>query len=690
MGTTYIIHEGHEYYDENEGDARGYPVKKWHSSGGSFETSEEPKVGDSWMFEENGKVYRRVIQSVHSRGMVWEDTEELDVEYHTYEVKPDEFFVEQEHGHYGIINGLKEVVVPYEYDFIATTHKKNFVKVKKNGGWGILNCYNGEIVIPIGCEDILYLKGYPTCWMVRKDGVWMCYDDDFHPSMLNISQFEKVCDLEDGLVAYKAASDSLGVVDSEKNIILPFAYKQIKLFGDGLIYAYSKQKTEDYEQQNGIYYIYNFEGKELWRWDMIAPLKDGMAMVCLTFWKKKYGYINSKAELIVRPMFDKLSDFNSKGYAEGVIGYNSRFRVYRTGRIEIAPFSYIESHQYKGIFDLKEVNIPDDIKIFESCEGSFENCSNLKSVHISNSDKHDCISERMFSGCKSLETIEIPESVTTIGECAFRGCESLSHIDLPLRLEVIKSGAFSSCDSMETITIPASVSKIEEGGGLRFCNKLKEIIVDPANQHYSSHDGVLYDVSGNELLVYPINKKEVDRFIPNTVQAIRGDEVQGEFERLFIPYSVHRIGGYALNILRNNENLKEIIVSPISYYFASLDGVLYDREGKCLLLYPRNKEEKEFLIPDTVLKLERKSFHCCNHLERIVIPNSVTRFSEWAFFCCDQLKEVVMPDTIQHFEHDVFFIHNSVRQNLTIIISRKVYGDIQKYLPKGVGIIFKD
>ena len=44
--------------------------------------------------------------------------------------------------------------------------------------------------------------------------------------------------------------------------------------------------------------------------------------------------------------------------------------------------------------------------------------------------------------------MNIPNSVTTIGELAFWGCESLTNINIPNSVTTIEDGAFENCENL--------------------------------------------------------------------------------------------------------------------------------------------------------------------------------------------------------------------------------------------------
>ena len=72
------------------------------------------------------------------------------------------------------------------------------------------------------------------------------------------------------------------------------------------------------------------------------------------------------------------------------------------------------------------------------------------------------IGDYAFYNMKSLEEVNIPDSVEALGDYAFAYCASLTSIDgqLPLGLKTIGEGCFESCISLEAISVPSTVSSI--------------------------------------------------------------------------------------------------------------------------------------------------------------------------------------------------------------------------------------
>lgn len=71
------------------------------------------------------------------------------------------------------------------------------------------------------------------------------------------------------------------------------------------------------------------------------------------------------------------------------------------------------------------------------------------------------IRDYAFYYYRSLRSVTIPNSVTTIGNTAFNTCTSLTSITIPNSIIYIGNDAFYQCTSLKSITIPSAVTSIE-------------------------------------------------------------------------------------------------------------------------------------------------------------------------------------------------------------------------------------
>ena len=89
---------------------------------------------------------------------------------------------------------------------------------------------------------------------------------------------------------------------------------------------------------------------------------------------------------------------------------------------------------------------------------AFENCSSLTSITIPNSVTS--IGAGAFKQCLSLTDITIPNSVTNIGNRAFYYCTGLTSVTLSDNIRSIGENVLAGCRSLTSITIPNSVTSI--------------------------------------------------------------------------------------------------------------------------------------------------------------------------------------------------------------------------------------
>ncbi|MBO5408563.1 MAG: leucine-rich repeat protein [Clostridia bacterium] len=87
----------------------------------------------------------------------------------------------------------------------------------------------------------------------------------------------------------------------------------------------------------------------------------------------------------------------------------------------------------------------------ETCTviGAFTDCTALETIEIP--DSATSIGTQAFAGCSSLTELPLMKDATDIGYCAFLGCSSIRELIIPDSVTTVGTGAFSLCTGIETI-----------------------------------------------------------------------------------------------------------------------------------------------------------------------------------------------------------------------------------------------
>ena len=91
-------------------------------------------------------------------------------------------------------------------------------------------------------------------------------------------------------------------------------------------------------------------------------------------------------------------------------------------------------------------------------QNAFTACISLKDINIP--DSVTSIGDFALNGIRSFKSSNIPDAVTSIEYCAYAECVSLESIDIPDSVTSIESGAFAECVSLESVNMPDSVTGI--------------------------------------------------------------------------------------------------------------------------------------------------------------------------------------------------------------------------------------
>ena len=280
-----------------------------------------------------------------------------------------------------------------------------------------------------------------------------------------------------------------------------------------------------------------------------------------------------------------------------------------------------------GWFDgLEEINIPDTVTTIGNC--AFYNCINLSSVTgMENVTK---IGDNAFNNCGKLADIELPLSLINIGDGAFCNCVNLSDVELPVGLTSIGDYAFQNCTSLVRMTIPKSLTSC---GWDIFsdCSNLKTINFEEGIT--TIPDDLFWGFSG-----WFDGLEEI--YIPDTVTTI-GDESFYNCKNLASVTGMKNVTKIGYNAFRNCEKLKDIELP------AGLTSCGANAFQNC-------KSLVEITIPDTLNSWGGWTFADCSSLVHIDIANSITSIPSNTFNGCTSLSNIKLPEELKIIRNEAF------------------------------------
>ena len=294
-----------------------------------------------------------------------------------------------------------------------------------------------------------------------------------------------------------------------------------------------------------------------------------------------------------------------------------------------------------GCSSLTSITIPNSVTIIE--DSAFCLCKSLKSITIPNSVTS--IGILAFSNCSGLTSVTIGNSITKIGEGAFAYCTSLTSVNIPNSVTYIGNMAFALCKSLTSINIPDSVTFI---GNNAFLNSpLKEVRI-PKNctEFYGCSFKETVNVIIDENNPYYFKYQNfIFKFIDTkNVSLIRyqGDDCEVQIPEIVNykekDYKVIEIGEYVFN---GCENLISINIPN------SVTKI-------CLFAFTHCSSLTSVTIPDSVTYIGQYAFTYCSSLITIDIPDSVTFIGDGVFFNCENLESIDIPDSVTFIGKSAF------------------------------------
>ena len=341
---------------------------------------------------------------------------------------------------------------------------------------------------------------------------------------------------------------------------------------------------------------------------------------------KRFPYLLTFAAAVLFSASSSAQEFQYGGLnymlEDGVVyvGYNSDAEgdVVIPGTVRYEGVSYPVSGIGDGAFSwaaVSSVEIPGTVTFIG--QQAFCGCYNMTSVSIPASVR--TISDYAFDNA-GLVSIEIPGTVETLGYGAFQGNGSLVSVVIGEGVKVIPDNLFANCWSLADVTLPEGLEEIGE-----------------------------YAFSGQNCIV--------SLELPASLKRIGAGAFQfASLSRLSVPPSVEYLGrdAFAYNSYVTMDELviadsdSPLVMDGDPFYMVPVRSLYIGRDLSHALSFDGFALE-EAATGGGCTRLDGLNW-CCYALQKVTLHEGLKTIGEGAITLCDQLAELTIPSTVTLIE----------------------------------------
>ena len=299
----------------------------------------------------------------------------------------------------------------------------------------------------------------------------------------------------------------------------------------------------------------------------------------------------------------------------------------------------------------------------------FYGCTSLTSVEISNSVTS--IGDGAFDGCTGLTSIEIPKSVTSIGDWAFDGCTGLTEIYYNAKtaecsgstifynagaaatglkvifgesVENIPAYLFHGCTGLNGVTIGSNVTSI---GGYAFsgCTSLTEVYYNA--KALECGDAVFENVgtdSDRLMFIFGENVEKIPAYLLRNCTGLNGVTIGSNVTSIGDDAFFGCTGLTSVTIGRNVTSIGGWAFCGCTGLTSVAIGSNVTSIGDCVFYGCTGLTSVE--IPNSVTSIGDCAFYGCTGLISVTIPKSVTSIGSGVFSNCTGLAGVTIPESV--------------------------------------------
>ena len=315
---------------------------------------------------------------------------------------------------------------------------------------------------------------------------------------------------------------------------------------------------------------------------------------------------------------------------------------------------------YKGDYGsdnytLQHIEIPESVT--EIGEKAFDGCAALEEIEIGKEISR--VGNSAFQECTGLKKVSFQKNdkmvitnagkklyPVTIGKQAFTNCAALTEVNLSVNINTIEPMAFSGCKELKELNLPEGLENIGYGfiANTGVISLTVPSTVIGGDNNYG-REGIM-EGSVLETLIFADGIKTIPGYF-----CYKGDYGSDNYtlQHIEIPESVTEIGEKAFDgcaALEEIEIGKEIsrVGNSAFQECTGLKKVSFQKNDKMVITNAGKK-----LYPVTI---GRQAFAGCTALTEVNLSVNVNTIEPMAFSWCKELKELNLPEGLESIGYD--------------------------------------
>jgi len=275
---------------------------------------------------------------------------------------------------------------------------------------------------------------------------------------------------------------------------------------------------------------------------------------------------------------------------------------------------------FSGCSSLPSIALPQSVTVIN--QSTFYNCTSLSSITMS--DNVTSIGITAFYNT-ALTSIDLPSALTSIGANAFQKSKLTGKLTLPNKVSSVGTQAFAETN-LEAVVIPASVTTIGDAAFAPIA-PLADITLDSGNTRFTLDNGVLLSADGTRLLVCAHEGSIGTSYSNATVTSIDSYGLAyAPFQSVDLP-ALASIGnyGFAYSDLQSF-TLESSVSVGLNVFEGSALQTIVIAEGRNEIpqgLCANCPQLTSVTLPTTTTNMMRNCFDGCTALEEMEIPANV-------------------------------------------------------------------